>query len=173
MEVIHSFSFQFRTKGAYRSKDIAFDLLPHGLSLLQRLLGPGEISQFTEETTLNTYRSRFHYERCSVDFDFQQGADISKAFVLEVNGRSFTRIQETSGGAYRIFLYDNETEERTEVGDPFHTYIAGFLDFCKSNAPRKQDAFGEEAANLRLMAQMLLGKIRKSEKHMDRTPNVD
>lgn len=155
-ESVRSFFFRFHTQGVHLERDIALDLLPHGLSLLLRLLGAMEIQDLSEKRGGHTYYCCFHYGDCVVEFDFQELPGGPKAFVFAIDGRKFTRIQEGSGATYRVFLKDSYTGEKIEAQDPFHVYIKRFLDYCNNDAPVREDEFYESAANLRLMANILL-----------------
>jgi len=153
---IRSFSFRYYTQGKYSGSDIAYDLLPHGLSLLLRLFGPMEIRDLTKKISGHTYYCRFHYGDCAVEFDFREDPGKPKSFIFGLDGRKFTRVQEGSGNTYRVFLEDNHTGEKIEVQDPFQAYIGRFLGYCNNCAPIREDGFDEAATNLRLMAKIIL-----------------
>ena len=156
---IQSFYFQFYSRGKHVQRDIAADLLPHGLSLVLRLLGNAEIINLTEDTREHSYKCQFQYNGSAVEFDFQENSDGPKALTFAINGRAFTRIQEGGDATYRVYLKDSYTGKITETQDPFQLYIKRFLDCCNQIRFMQQDDFDEAAANLRLMANILLGKL--------------
>ena len=55
-----------------------------------------------------------------------------------------------------FFLRDSTSGEHIGVEDPFRAYIARFLNFCHTSKGGATDAFLDAAANLRLMARILL-----------------
>ena len=165
---IHSFFFRFYTQNSYVGREIAIELLPHGFSLLLRLLGPMKIRDLIEDIGEHTYCCRFRYGDSAVEFDFQEIPGGQKALAFAINGRKFLRIQEGYGVSYRVFLKDRYTEEKMEVQDPFYVYIERFLDYCSSCTAVREDEFDEAAANLRLMADILLrGEKRNKIKARD------
>jgi len=154
---IHSFSFLFYTQGRYVGRNIGLDLLPHGISLLLRLFDPMKIDDLREDIKEHTYGCRFRYGNCTVEFDFQELPDGPKEFAFEINGRRLTRIQEGEGPTYRVYLKDSHTGGTIETPDPFRLYITRFLNYCNHGAHVREDDFNDAAANLRLMADILLG----------------
>ena len=146
------FFFRFSTNGPYRGPDIAVDLMPHGLSLLIRLMGNRTLSSFEFESSETRYLCRFSYGGCQVEFDLQEGT-ASRDLAFQVNERELRRIQEGEGRTYRVFIQDSVAGDKVEVEDPFRTWIAQFL---RHVADRSTTDHGAEAAlNLRLMTQVL------------------
>lgn len=155
-ETLTSVVFRFHTQGRYTARDIALDLLPHGISILLALFGERPLSTVRHRFNDTACRSTFTYGDCSVEFDFRQKPDQAKHLSLELNGRAFTRIQQGLNDSYQAFLMAADTRQKIPIRDPFAVYIADFLDYCQDQAPRRQDAFDEAALNLRLMAQAMI-----------------
>jgi len=155
---IRLFDFKFFSQGPHTGRDIGLDLLPHGISLLLRLFGPQKIESLTEKIDNISYKCSFSYAECDVNFDFQELAGGNKDFMIGIDGRTFTRIQEGFGATYRVCLEDSQTGKKIYCEDPFEVYIRRFLIYCLSGHQKEEDSFAEAAANLRLMAEILLGK---------------
>ena len=155
---IRLFDFRFFSQGPHIGRDIGLDLLPHGISLLLRLFGPQKIERLTEEIDNNNYKCSFSYAECNVNFDFQELAGGNKDFVIGIDDRTFTRIQEGFGATYRVCLEDSQTGKKIYCEDPFEVYIRRFLRYCLNGLQIEEDSFEEAAANLRLMAEILLGE---------------
>ena len=81
-----------------------------------------------------------------------------KDFVIGIDGRTFTRIQEGFGATYRVCLEDSQTGKKIYCEDPFEVYIRRFLRYCLNGLQKEKDSFDEAAANIRLMAEILLGE---------------
>jgi hypothetical protein len=155
---IRTFFFRFYTSGAHTGRDIAFDLLPHGLSLLQRLFGPMEIYNLTEDVCEHTYNCSFRYGECVINFSFQEIPDGPKVLDFAIDGHEFIRIQEGRDVTYRVFLKDSRTGRKLEAMDPFQAYITQFIDYCSNGTLVWEDEFDKAASNLRLMSDILLRK---------------
>ena len=158
---ITSFYFKFYSQGPHVRSDIGLDLLPHGLSLLLRLFGPQEIKKLTERVDTHNYKCSFSYAECDVVFDFQELPSGSKDFVIGIDGRTFTRIQDGFGVTYRVWLEDSKIGEKIRCEDPFEVYIRRFIKYCQNALQKEEDCFEEAAANLRLAAEILLGRENK------------
>jgi hypothetical protein len=157
---IKSFSFKFYTQGPHREKDIAVDLLPHGLSLLISLLGYEKIIAVSQKIEPNSYQCQFNYGDCEVTFDFREKKDGEKHLAFSINGREFTRGQEGQGETYRVFLSDSLTGSEIETEDPFYVYISRFLSGLNSGNKAGMDKFTEAANNLRAMSQICFGDLK-------------
>jgi predicted dehydrogenase len=155
-EYVRQFSFRFHTQGVYRHREIAIDLMPHGISLLVRLLGEAAIANFEEVSSETTYTCRFDYGACRVDFDFKQGPDVRKQLAFTVNDRPFQRVQEGEGLTYRVSMEDILEGERIAVEDPFKVYLREFIEACRSGV--QTDGFAEAALNVRCVARLLTPK---------------
>jgi predicted dehydrogenase len=153
---IRSFYVRFYSQGPYHRRDIAFDLLPHCLSLLLRLCRSRKIGNVTETVEDNTYSCTFQYGTWAVKFDCKEDPSGSKELVFALDDRTFTRIQQGMEATYRVFLTDSLTKEKIETEDPFKVFIRKFLDYCCCGAPVRQDGYEEAASNLRLMADIVL-----------------
>ncbi len=153
-----SFYFKFHTQGSYQKREIAVDLLPHGLSFLIKLLGPCEISSLNEEYNIHNYKCQFTYGICKVIFDFQENPIGEKVLSFAINGHSFSRIQQGQGPSYSVFLKDHLDGEKIKVEDPFQVYISKFIDNCKNLKTQDKDEFDNAVLNLKLMAEIILKK---------------
>ena len=154
---VKSFSFKFYTQGPHREKDIAVDLLPHGFSLLIKLLESKKITGLSQKVESNSYQCEFNYANCKVFFDFQEKKDGPKHLAFSINDHEFTRVQEGQGETYRVYLKDSLTGEKIEAEDPFQVYVSRFLSQLESGRVRGGDGFGEGATNLRMMSQIYFG----------------
>jgi len=154
---VKCFSFKFFTQGSYIGKEIAIDLLPHGCSLLLKLLGVREITHLSENIQDHFYGCKFKYGNSDVDFEFREHPEGPKHFTFTIDHREFTRVQKGQGNNYRVFLIDSFTEQEIEIQDPFKIYISKFLACLNNDADMQKDEFAEGAANLRLMTCIVLG----------------
>jgi hypothetical protein len=154
---IKSFSFKFDTQGPHQKKNIAVDLLPHGLSLLIKLLGYKKITGLSQKVECNSYQCYFRYGNCEVSFAFREQKDCLKHLAFSINDREFTRTQKGKGETYKVYLKDCLTEEEFETEDPFQIYISRFLSQLNSSKVTEKDQFAEAAANMRMMSQIYFG----------------
>lgn len=154
---ITTFDFHFHTRGRNKGKAIAMDLLPHALSLLLRLKPRAALEDFTETVEDFAYDCAFRLGDVQVHFDLRSNPVGEKAFGFAVNDQAFSRIQEGQGESYRVYLAHEPSGERIPMRDPFEVYIEEFIRFVRAKGSRKQDRFEEAAANLSLMADILLG----------------
>ena len=156
---IKSFSFKFDTQGHHKEKDIAVDLLPHGLSLLIKLLKYRKITSVSQRVGSNSYQCDFIYGDCTVSFAFREKKDGLKHLAFSINDREFTRIQKGQGETYRVYLKDCLTGEEIAMEDPFEIYISRFLSQLNSGKVAAEGQFAEGAANLRMMSQIYFGDL--------------
>ena len=154
-EPVTRFFFRFHTNGPYRGHGIAVDLMPHGLSLVLRLLGRRAMSSFRQKSMDTRYGCWFSYGQCEVEFDFQEG-DGPTQFLFRVHEREFRRVQEGRDETYRVYLQDVEAGDLVPVEDPFRTYISEFLRSVRDETPPRVDQSSEAAENMRLMARALI-----------------
>jgi len=143
-----SFRFCFHTLGNFQGSAIAADLLPHGLSLLIALWSEHAVEGLEKSSEDRSWSGRFRYDGRNVQFLFEQDPEGERGLWFELDGRRFTRIQEGSGAAYQVFLED-DSGNRFRVQDPFQVRIRKFL--------AGEETFEQDAANLRLMGEILLG----------------
>lgn len=151
-EDIASFALRFQTNGPHTGRQIAADLLPHGLSLLIKLLGVMEIKTPNEFVAEQRWRCKFTYGCCNVEFDFQESPAISKAFLFSIDGRQFERIQEGFAESYRVFLVDSLSHDKIELEDPFKIYVSRFISCCLDPFTDWEALAFDAFANLRLMS---------------------
>lgn len=152
---IKKFTFQFHTNGSLRNKDIAIDLLPHGLSMILKLLGENQIKNFNHNESTNSYFCDFIFGKTYIEFDFMESKEIKKKFLFTVNDKKFLRIQEGNINSYKAYLKNVESEEILEIPDPFELSISRFIEFCKKPINRI-DNFNKDAYVMELMADLLL-----------------
>ena len=155
-DLINFFDLKFHTHGPLRNKDIAYDLLPHGLSMLIELFGKREITQFNKQVSENNYKCNFYYGKCLVEFDFIESNDVEKKLLFTVNNTSYLRIQKGNLSEYKVFIKDCRLGDIIPVVDPFEVYISRFLEFCRASQIKRKDAFEESSYNMELMADILL-----------------
>lgn len=152
---IHDMKFIFHTNGNNEGMDIAVDLLPHGISILYKLFGENNIKKFNCEITKNLFRCTFMFGGCNVEFVFQENPTSDKDFVIELNGRTFKRIQEGSGNSYRVSLFDIDANEKIPVVDPFRQYISEFIDFSSRGVGQYRDKYIEVDFIMKTMGNIL------------------
>lgn len=152
---IQKLTFHFYTRGKFKYLDIASDLFTHGMSIVLKLLGNNDVTNFSSTVQKDHYNCTFHYGNCSIEFDFHEDVSGDKLFVLEVDDRKFTRIQEGEGSSYRIFIHDSLSGDRIEIADPFVQSIQSFISYCEKHVPAGQDKFEEAELITHIMAQNL------------------
>ncbi|MDX8378084.1 MAG: Gfo/Idh/MocA family oxidoreductase [Mariprofundales bacterium] len=152
---VKKFSFQFYTNGLFHGKDIAIDLLPHGLSMLLHIFAEREISSFSWCSEYSCFNCSFLYGDCYVEFDFQENPEGEKKLCFALNEQKFQRLQEGRGESYKVFLQDEKTGEKIHSPDPFKVYISKFITYCTLNDEHIADEFHTAAINMKLMAQCL------------------
>ena len=156
-ELIKKFIFRFYTNGAFRGTDIAYDLLPHGLSMLITILGKKIFTKIEKNISHNNYKCSFNYGNCFVEFDFLQSDSISKELSFEINEKSYIRIQRGNYEKYEVFLKDINSDKLIKTKDPFMCHMEKFIDSCRSQkVVKNHDLFDESAFNLKLMGEILL-----------------
>ena len=163
---IERFSLCFHTRGPWRGAAIAADLLPHALSLLVRLLGERDLKLVSSDSADHRYASGFRYGSCDVEVELVEAEKAESLLSFAVNGRQFRRVQEGRGATYRVFLADEAVGDRVEAEDPFRTYIASFLRYCRRDQP-EEDGFREAAFNLRLMSRHFLNHASRAVKRSE------
>ncbi|AMN39537.1 Gfo/Idh/MocA family oxidoreductase [Rhodoplanes sp. Z2-YC6860] len=141
---LRDFSFRYRTRGRYRGRMIAVDLLPHALSALLTLAEasnspidlPVQISRREEdnawhfEFTAGQTRCRFELEQDST----QPGSTLS--FV--VNGQQVDREQEAVGNSFRVYLAFSG--KRIEVPNPMAASLQRALSAARAGRPISGEA---------------------------------
>ena len=152
---VETFTFRFNTRGANRGTDILIDLLPHGISLLQRFFGYRSVSAVDSTVLSHSATVKFKYGDCSVKFEFDENKQGQKEFYFEIEGNQYKRIQKGSRNSYRVFIHDISNDDLIELDDPFRTYISAFLNYCNGYSETRSDNFGEAEINLNLMNTLL------------------
>lgn len=166
---IEHFVFRFHTLGGNRARDIGLDLLPHGFSLVLRLLGTSDIGKINETVGDLDYTTSFRYGHCLVQFEFHEDPAGERLLEFEINDLSFRRLQQGMGDTYAVSIQaDNSGETRT-VDDPFQILIGRFMSLCGGHPENAVDGFDSAALNLRLMAHVLLGSADGAPSGNDRS----
>lgn len=120
--------FSFHTNGRHRFEDIAWDLLPHGFSILEGMGIVGHVFSAQQKITSNSWGGYFQKGDVTIEFDFRQGLEIPKKLVITVNGvYVFERVQQGQGDTYRIFIREGD-DNLIEIEDPFVSAMKDF--FC-------------------------------------------
>lgn len=153
---INKFSFQFHTNGFLRNRDIAIDLLPHGLSMILKLLGENQTKNFNYNESANSYSCNFNYGKTYVEFDFRESDEIKKKFLFSINDKHFLRIQEGNINNYKVYLKNLDSEEIFEIPDPFELSISRFIEFCNKPINNRIDNFNKDALVMELLGDLLL-----------------
>lgn len=147
---IKFFKFIFHTNGSNKFSDIGVDLLPHGLSILIRVLGYGKISNLERNISEFLVKYKFLYDSAEIEFEFMQGDKIEKRMTIHLNDLVYKRVQTGFGSSYKVHFITEGGEKIENIEDPFHTYVDFFLDGFRQH---KIDLF-----NLELMCEILKGK---------------
>jgi len=142
--------FVFHTNGSNKFSDISVDLLPHGLSILIRVLGSGKISNLESNILEFLVKYKFLYDSADIEFEFMQGDKIEKKMIIQLNDLVYRRAQTGFGSSYKVHLICEGGENIENIIDPFQTYIDFFLNGCTQH---QIDLF-----NLELMCEILKGK---------------
>jgi len=135
---IQRLAFSFHTNGPHRNAAIAWDLLPHGFSILHALGINGPITNARHQVAPYRFQADFLMGGADVSFDFCQGPDIGKHFCITINGdQIFERVQQGQGQTYRVFLR-NAKGELLKIEDPFVSAMRDFFHYMngrKMNSP--------------------------------------
>jgi len=156
---ISYFLFKFYTKGKNFNLDIAVDLLPHGIALIQSIFGEYEPSKLFIESYRNRFRCKFLYNGCDVEFDFKEYPECEKLFVLQINDRIFNRVQRGTGKEYKVYINDENNKKLFLVPDPFRVYISEFVESCKLNNSKNNDALNSAYFNQKMILKILKKNI--------------
>ena len=143
----------------YKNLDIAVDLLPHGIALIQSIFGEYEPSKLFIESYKNRFRCNFLYNGCDVEFDFKEYPECEKLFVLQINDRIFNRVQRGTGKEYKVYINDEKNNRFFLIPDPFRVYISEFVESCKLNFSKNNDAFNSAYFNQKTILKFLKKKI--------------
>ena len=154
---IRTFDFEFNTNGKNRFNNIASDLMPHGLAMLQEIAGTSfKANDFSSQIEEKKYACNFKYKNISVSFRFCQDQHIQKKLEFSINNIRFKRLQSIKNQNYTVSIKDFESNEIFEVNNPLEVFINEFLQFCTSKNKRKKDGFENAFWNLSMMSKMLL-----------------
>lgn len=125
---LEEFEFCFYTNGHNHFKDIAVDLVPHGISLLTALTGTeGNISKLETSYQKHSCIILFKYNNVRVRFEFRQRKHIQKHLSFTINGQIFNRQQFGNGDTYRVEVVSECGTTICSIKDPFETYAERFL----------------------------------------------
>ena len=158
---IYSFNFKFTTQGNKKNKQIAVDLLPHGLALVIDLFGYYQINSYKEDYSESTFKCNFIYSGCLINFEFNEGSSLKKEFMFSVNEKKYIRKQRGGLKKYNVYIDCISQKKVMKIDDPFEIYASRFIDFCSKSSNQKTDDFFEISHNLDLMAKILLLRNQK------------
>jgi hypothetical protein len=146
--------FEFHTLGRVTGEALAVDLLPHAFALLaglQALDAPFEELELAFGQ--HRFEARFRQAGRAVRLDLRADPAGAKHLAFRVGHQRFTRRQEGSGAAYRLFLED-QAGVRRELEDPFVTRARRFLELCAGCGDwghAREEAYANHAAVVRLL----------------------
>lgn len=152
--LVKTFEFHFYTHGPYRGNAIAFDLIPHALSLLIHHIGGEPMAEYVAKWNEHTFNCSFNYGSVGVSLRFQEDSRTPKAFGFSINGVAYERVQEGTGSSYCVFMQNTATGIRFESPDPFTVYLGEFVQLCKGQ--ETPDRWESIKSNMMLMTQCLL-----------------
>lgn len=151
---IDHFSFSFHTHGNYRGKEIGFDLLPHGISLLTELFGDRKVAAIDKKIKPQKYICSFKYGKCDVIFDFRQDKTMPKKLSFKLNAVQFYREQELIEGKFKVFLYSPDLNQRIEIKNPLDQKILCFIRNFENSG---DDEFEKIMLNMNLLQSLYTG----------------
>jgi hypothetical protein len=151
------FKFIYHTQGKFTDKNIAIDLLPHGISFILHLFGFMDINNFKYKMFTNNFYCSFRYGEVNVDFEFQEKINGKKQLSFFTNDIKFERLQRGKGNNYVVSFKNSSDKTILEMKDPFEVYISKFVDYYNNGAPYGEDNFNQDEFNLLLMGQILEG----------------
>lgn len=152
---IGSIRFAFHTQGPYRREQIGVDLLTHAFTVVQRLIGNHRPRLLAKAVSDETFACRCDVAGVDVGFDFRESAGLEKAFEIQVNDRTFQRIQRGAGTTYRVAMRDVSSGEEIVVDDPFMSSARAFVGLVHDGAPAFRAAFADSARVFESMALVL------------------
>ena len=147
---INFLKFIFHTNGPNEFSNIGIDLLPHGISILIKALGFGEITNLELDISKFFVKYKFLYRDALIEFEFMQGTSIEKKMIIQLNDKKFTRIQSGTGNSYEVSFVDEGGENVKNIKDPFPVYLDLFFNGFRQH---KDYLF-----NFYLMCEILKGK---------------
>jgi hypothetical protein len=155
VDSVKEFNLKFYTQGTHVGRNIAVDLLPHGLSILTTLFGHDQPHAISYNITKHSFLCNFRYRNVSVVFNFQQNQNGSKLLSFFLDGHEYRRVQFGQGQSYKVFLLDVQNKNMVPIEDPFSIYISRFTQRIRENIPEQGDDFPNAENNLGTMAKML------------------
>jgi hypothetical protein len=157
IEKIKSFTLEFSTNGNKKFQNIASDLLPHGLSMLQEVAGTSlEAKDFSAEYNENKYFCRFIYKNINVSFKFSECPHSEKVMIFTINSKRYQRIQSIKNQQIIVSILDHDTEGTFPIENPLEVFIRDFLEFCINPDIDKRDDFERISWNILMMSKLLL-----------------
>jgi hypothetical protein len=154
---VRSFEFEFDTNGKYKFNNIAFDLFPHGLAMLQEIAGTStRFNDFAEYIEEHKYACTFKYKSIDVSFKFCQNKNLKKRMEFCINNNRYQRLQNIKNQDYSVSIKDFKTKKIFEIKNPLESLIIEFLKFCINKNNRKRDGYENASWNLSMMSEMLL-----------------
>jgi len=150
------FEFRFSTRGPYKGKDIAVDLLPHAISLLLWISPQGTIDDLSREFSEQRASFRFRWGDVQCRFDLREDTQGPKDLTIWIDGRGYRRVVELNGDGYRIFLQEVTGDEAPllQVHDPLEVMVADFVEGVRTSRPTRIDF--EKSTEIQLLMTRLL-----------------
>lgn len=156
-ESIYYFKFLFYTHGKYQGKDIAVDLLPHGIAMLIHLVGfSNKIQNYIEKSERFKFDCSFKLNDTEVEFEFAQSDVFEKKFQIQLNNRIFDRKSNNEQGFYRVWFDECKTNNSYPMENPFEIEISKFLRFVKKRSSKDNDTFIDAYHNTKMLSDLLL-----------------
>lgn len=152
-------SLSFHTQGLHRGRDVAVDLLPHALSLLDRLLpGAGATGAVGAAGSVlpNGVDLAFDWGGCAVALELREDPAGAKRLELELDDRRCRREAGVTGGRYRSWLI-LESGGVLQLEDPLRRSVRAALAAATGRGPALVDfaaARRNQEALVALMAEL-------------------
>ncbi len=125
-------SFYIKLAPLSRGRDMIPDSMPHALSILYTVLGPGLLEQVELHPESDSLQVLFAYVskhgRCRVRADLVHETRQPRSFAFGFNGRIARRIIDMA--TYRIAFTSGD--QRCEVDDPLQLSVRDFLHACSN-----------------------------------------
>ena len=158
-EDLKFFKFLFYTHGIYENKEIAIDLLPHGIAMLTYLIGfEGNIKKYTEKYERHKFICNFYLNDAEIEFEFAQSSTFDRKFKIQFNDRVFERKIMNEDGLYKVWFDEHKTNNRYPMENPFEIEVKEFLRYVKTNSTIANDKFIDAYYNTKILTDLLLNE---------------
>ena len=154
---INYFKFSFYTHGKHQGKEIAVDLLPHGIAMLFHLVGfDNKIKDYNIKSERFIFECSFKLPNIEVEFEFAQSKIFDKKFQIQLNNRIFERKSLNEEGVYKVWFDEYKTNNSYPMENPFEIEISKFLRFVKHGSLEDNDTFMDAYHNTKMLSDLLL-----------------